>query len=371
MTARITIFLVVSYSIAAIAQKESAVEHMYDVSQKTIPVIDGEHHLVFRGAKDKSGYNNHAYLAHHDGRFWAMWSSAPRDGGHPGQEIRYATSKDGAEWSEPRVLVRPREEGRYYIARGLWKRNGELLALAARCRGKTSAHTVVEALEVGRWDEDRGMWMKAGVVGENLINNFAPISTRDGEWLMPYRDREVNRVDGVLIGGIKSLGSWQRIKFPGSEHDRFTEADPVIRKDGSIAVHLRDNNREGFLFRSVSHDGGKSFTEPVQTNFPDCTSKHYCFELSNGMYILINNPESRQTLRVSGSPDGKVFTSTAILRHKPSQVRNPGHDKSPSYTYPHAIEHEGGVYVIYAVNRDDIYLTRIPLATIAETLGKP
>ncbi len=368
MTARIIIIVLLSYTIAAMAQKESAVGHMYDVSERTTSVIESDHHLVFRGEKDKSGYNNHAYLAHHDGRFWAMWSCAPRDGGHPGQEVRFATSKDGVEWSESSVLAQP-AEGLYSIARGLWVRNGELLALSARCRGKTT-QTVVEALEVRRWDENRGTWVKAGEIGEKLINNFAPILTPGGNWLMPYRERELNRVDGVLIGGVKDVGAWQRVKFPGSKHDRFTEADPVIRADGSIAVHLRDNNNEGFLFRSISTDGGKSFTEPVQTNFPDCKSKHYCFKLNNGIYLLINNPESRKTLRVSGSADGKVFTSTAILRRNPTKTRNPGHDKSPSFTYPHAIERDGAVYVIYAVNRDDIAITRVPVRTIKKTLGQ-
>ena len=347
--------------------KELTVDPMYNVTEGGIPVLGGTHHTVFRGERDVSGYNNHAYLAHHAGRFWAIWSSSASDGAHTGQCVRFATSDDGRDWSDAGEVMPPPDEG-YYIARGLWLHRGRLLALAARCTGETT-QTEVAALETYQWRPDRDAWEPSGSIGAELINNYPPIQLPSGQWLMPYRKGELNRVDGVLLGGVEAVDCWRHIPIPSSTPDRFTEANAVVRADGSIGVHLRDNHREGYLFRSVSTDGGESFPEPVQTNFPDCKSKHYCFRLSDGMYILINNPDSRKTLRVSSSPDGKVFTSTAILRQNPPKVRNPGHDKSASYTYPHAIEHAGAVHIIYAVNRDDIGITRIRLNTIAETLG--
>ena len=343
-------------------------DHMFEMTNGKPSVLNGTHHCIYRGEKDVNGYNNHVYLARYADRFWAMWSCASRDGGHTGQYVRFATSVNGTDWSSPGTIALPPEDG-YLIARGLWVRDGKLLALVARCSGET-VKTKVEALEAYQWDPAASAWKAAGTIGKELINNYAPIRLETGEWLMPYRFRELNRVDGVLVGGKSALDSWRRIPFPGPEEARFTEANAVIRKDGTVAVHFRDNHRSGFLFRSVSKDGGKSFSQPTKTDFPDCKCKHFCMKLSTGTYVLINNPESRSSLQVSASGDGVVFSRTAILRDRPPAVRNAGHDKGPSFTYPHACEHDGFLYIAYSVSRDDIWLTRISVKDIDRQLGE-
>jgi hypothetical protein len=349
-------------SVPATSTAAPALDHMYAVRPGAEEVLRGSHHLVFAGEAEVSGYNNHAYLAFHRGKFWAIWSCGFRDGGHAGQQVRYATSVDGLQWS-PWAAVTPSPKDGYYIARGLWIRDGELLALAARMLNSRK----VVALEVSRWAGNR--WVPAGMVGEEIMNNYAPLPLPTGEWMVPYRFREQNRVDGVLVGGVKALDDWRRIPFPGNEHEHVTEANAVIRGDGSIAIHFRDNRRGGTLYRSVSTDGGRSFTALAKTDFPDCTSKHFCLKLSTGRYVLINNPRHRGVLQMAGSADGVVFTETAKLRYEPVALRMPGGDKGAPYSYPHAIEHEGHLYVIYAVHRDDIWLTRIALAEIDRALG--
>lgn len=342
------------------------VSHMYEANVETDRTLPGKHHVVFRGQEGES-YNNHAYIARHDGRFWAIWSNGERDGGHTGQHVRFATSEDGRTWSRPGSIM-PRPADGYFIARGLWVRDGELLALVARCTGETRT-TEVEALEAYRWNRPTGDWQKAGAIGQGIINNYAPLQLADGRWLMPYREGELNRVDGVMIGGVRSIGDWDKIRFPGEAGSHLTEANAIIRADGSIAIHIRDNNRSGFLYRSVSEDGGRTFTEPTRTDFPDCRCKHYCMQLSTGRFILVNNPRTRDVLQVAGSPDGKVFTQAARLRWKPVPLRHKGHDKGGHYTYPHAIEHDAEVYFIYAVNRDDIAVTRVSVEDLEAALG--
>ena len=91
------------------------------------------------------GVNQHNYLAHHDGQFWAMWSDGPGIEDRVGQRVKFATSPDGLKWTAPQFLtpVPPGSgpesphygtrtaKGMRWISRGLWKREGELLALAA------------------------------------------------------------------------------------------------------------------------------------------------------------------------------------------------------------------------------------------------
>ena len=111
-----------------------------------LPRISSTHSII-SDVRDRGGkrVNQHAYLAWHNGRYWAMWSDGPgvpRRGaaskqhrnvvpGHdrPGTRVSYATSVDSIEWSKPQELSGPpRVSGFGWIARGFWVRDGELLA---------------------------------------------------------------------------------------------------------------------------------------------------------------------------------------------------------------------------------------------------
>ncbi|OVE79683.1 hypothetical protein BVY01_01775 [bacterium I07] len=367
-----TVILTLVCATAVLVGQSKTLDHMYTASKGEIPVLTGSHHLIFQGERDITGYNNHPYLIYHSNRFYAIWSSGFNGGSHTGQRILFATSTDGKSWTPSRTLVSPSEDS-YYIARGLWIRGGHLIALGTRCTGE-NRETNVEALEAYEWDQENEDWKLKAIIGQHITTNFPPTLLPTGEWLLTYRYKKKNRVDGVIIGGNQALDSWHKIPFQGSRQNQFTEANAILRSDGKIAVHLRLNNRasgSGFLYRSLSEDGGRSFTEPVRTDFPDCKSKHFCLKLSNDIYILISNPYTRKTLQVAGSQDGIVFSRESILRYKPIAVRNPGHDKRSSpYTYPHAIERDGYVYIAYSVNRDDIWLTRVSIGEIEQKLGK-
>jgi hypothetical protein len=52
-------------------------------------------HVVVSDAKAAGGVNQHNYLVHHNGRFWAMWSDGPGVEDRVGQVVKYATSNDG------------------------------------------------------------------------------------------------------------------------------------------------------------------------------------------------------------------------------------------------------------------------------------
>src|SRR5688572_10614514 len=97
-------------------------------------------HVVVSDAGDRNGVNQHNYLIHHDGQFWAMWSDGPAIEDRVGQVVKYATSNDGLKWTEPKFMTPyPRnsgpdspnyntrkKEGFRYISRGFWLREGQL-----------------------------------------------------------------------------------------------------------------------------------------------------------------------------------------------------------------------------------------------------
>ena len=111
--------------------KRLAAETMSGKDPFEFPSAAGKHSLVFRGIQGNSGFNLHSYLIHHDGRFWANWSSAAVNEENPDQQVVFATSRNGRDWSAPQVLAPDPDGPARWIARGLFLHEGKLTALAA------------------------------------------------------------------------------------------------------------------------------------------------------------------------------------------------------------------------------------------------
>ncbi len=318
--------------------------------------------------KKKGGVNQHNYLVHHNGQFWAMWSDGPGIEDRVGQRVKFATSPDGLKWSEPKYLtpIPPNsapdsshygtrtDKGMRYISRGFWKRDGELLALASldEAAGFFGPSLELHAFRV----KGDGSWEDAGVVYKNAINNFPPLMLRTGDWMMSRRMYDY-KTTGVhfLVGGVKSLGDWQSIPVLGTASElKAEEPDWWILPDNNLAAVFRDNRRSGFLYRAFSTDDGRTWSKPVKTNFPDATSKISGLRLSDGRYVLVSNPnpKKRDPLTLSISPDGLVFTKMLYLvgeRH---------------IDYPHVIEHEGHLYIAFAGGKQSVEVLKVKLSDV-------
>lgn len=328
-----------------------------------LPQLAGQPVTVAAGKPVESAYNNHAYLEYFDGRFWAMWSCHPTSGNFHGMHVRYATSRDGLSWSEFLLLSDiPRKQR--YVARGFWIREGELLALASLDSGQPKAqpHWGAPDLALIAFVWDGARWRRRGIVLADTINNFPPKRLPNGLWAMARRDHRFNL--SLMMGGVKAYDDWRVQEVPNPEGRSFDEPDLLVRPDGSVAMHIRDNDRSKRIYRAVSRDGGGTWSAPRRTNFPDATAKNFNLRLASGLCLLISNPNprGRVPLTLATSNDGHVYTHLAVIDNEPGGPRIPGHDKGPGYTYPHAIEHDGSVYVIYSRHRDDIVLRRFSSA---------
>ena len=128
-----------------------------------------------KGTGKGGGVNQHNYLAHHDGQFWAMWSDGPGIEDRVGQRVMYATSPDGLKWSAPQSMtpIPPgsgpdsphygtrSDKGMRWISRGFWKREGELLALASLDEAAGFFGKSLE-LRAFRFHKAAGEWREAG-----------------------------------------------------------------------------------------------------------------------------------------------------------------------------------------------------------------
>lgn len=174
-----------------------------------LPQLPGEHGIISVGNREWP-FRLHNYLAHYDGRFLCFWSHGSVIEDQARQHLQFATSADGLAWSTAQVLAPPPQEGYGYIARGLWIRDDELLALASLYEAP-AFHDGDLKLVAFRWNRKEQKWQSAGLVFDDALNNFAPKRLASGEWMMSRRssDRSVS----MLIGGLKSLNDWQVIPF--------------------------------------------------------------------------------------------------------------------------------------------------------------
>lgn len=348
--------------------------HQLDFTK--LPRVPSEHTMVSdvraKGSptdkldKQEGGVNQHNYLVHHNGQFWAMWSDGPGIEDRVGQRVKYATSPDGLTWSESKYLtpIPPnsgpdspyygtrKDKGMRYISRGFWKREGELLALASL---DEAAGFFGKSLELRAFRLTKhNTWEGAGVVSKNAINNFPPLKLRTGNWMMSrrmhdYKDTGVH----FLVGGVKSLDDWQSLPVLGTASElKAEEPDWWILPDNNLAAVFRDNRRSGFLYRAFSTDDGRTWSKPVKTNFPDATSKISGLRLSDGRYVLVSNPnpKKRDPLTLSISLDGLIFTKMLYLvgdRH---------------IDYPHVMEHEGALYIAFAGGKQSVEVLKVKIS---------
>jgi hypothetical protein len=337
---------------------------------QALPKIESTHAVVSDVSRAK-GVNQHNYLVHRDGRYWAMWSDGPGREDKVGQVVKYATSPDAVTWSEPQMLTPypPGSEpgsphygertaaGLRWIARGFWQRDGDFLALASLDEAGGFFGTSL-ALHALRWEGEARRWVDLGSILDDAINNFEPLELPDGTWMMSRRRFDYTKT-GVefAVGGVKALDDWKSFPVLGSSSElKAEEPDWWVLPDGNLCALFRDNKKRGFLYRSFSTDSGRTWSRPVRTNFPDASSKFRGLRLVDGRYVLVSNanPKKRDPLVISVSRDGLVFDQMGWLvggRH---------------VDYPHVIEHDGHLLVAFATAKATVEVLRFPL----EQLGR-
>lgn len=340
----------------------------HDIDFANLPHVPGEH-VIVNDVRAEKGVNQHNYLTHFAGKFWIMWSDGPGIEDRVGQRVKYATSDDGLAWSQAEFITPApplsdkdsphygtrREEGFRYIARGFWEREGELLALVSLDEAAGFFGPSLE-LRAFRWNPSQNSWEDDGLIYDNAINNFPPKKLPTGEWMMSRRTYQYKTEDvEFLVGGIESQSQWESFPVFGST-DGLAAEEPYwwVLPDQNLVALFRDNKKSGYLFRSFSTDNGRTWSQPVRTNFPDARSKFSAVHLKDGRFVLISNanPEKRDPLTLSISDDGIIFNKMFYLvggRH---------------IDYPHIIEHDGHLYIAFAGGKETVEVIKVKLSDL-------
>jgi BNR repeat-like domain len=234
--------------------------------------------------------------------------------------VRYMTSEDGSHWSEPRPVL------------GL-------------------AGAPVE----GIFEQDPHL-----LPGGRMV---AAVHERPGLQLHPWYSDDPLGVSG-----------WTRGELPGLPHaaasSREIEPSWFSRADGAVVMVSRDQGNSFHKLASLSTDRGMHWSTPVATNMPDSRSKQSAGNLPDGTAFQVSNPSGtrdRFPLVITLSRDGFIFDEAYLLRGGGAgmqALRYPGRYKRPGFSYPKSVVWGDYLYVAYATNKEDVELTRIPLATL-------
>jgi predicted neuraminidase len=325
-------------------------------------------------------YSHHASLTFFAGRFYAIWSNGRQDEDAPGQRVLLSTSADFTHWTEPRPLVDSVRDAagveRVLTAAGFHQHEGVLVAYVGNY-GPHKETTRLQALST----TDGVNWSAVRDVGLPVNPNHPPQRTSSGRlilcgnisfpctddptglagWQMtgiyPAGMAETLSDDPASFWGVAKAQGWPAALCEGS----FYQTD-----DGVLHLLLRNTGPQfrHRLWLSESRDDGGTWSAPVETEFSDTDAKFHLGRLPDGRFYYVGNPVGggRTPLVLSLARDGVHFDRHAILGEGRYAQLKPGRAKGGEYGYPHALVHDGHLYVIVSRQKEAIEVLRVAVA---------
>ncbi|MCG3180420.1 MAG: 4-hydroxy-tetrahydrodipicolinate synthase [Phycisphaerae bacterium] len=344
-------------------------------AEATAPLPSQVGSVVHVKAGDEFNYHHHQSIAHFDGKFWAVFSAAHINEDSPGQTSRYATSPDGLTWSSP-ADVTPRPAGYLrWTAGGLWLRNGKLLTLATRCTraryvdGEARPGLCWADLATDGFEWTGKTWKPLGLVLDDFYVNEAPRPLGDGRYAMAGVNGPHDPI--LAIGGQQAVDQWDVhvLSRRAQSGVRLTEPSWWMTPDGDINVLMRDDAGSRRLWLATSRDGGATWSEAAPTDLVDAQSKFHVLPLGDGRVAIVSNatagPLRRRILTVGVSSDGRTFDRLHKLVADENAIwRIVGMHKARGFSYPHAIVHDGRLWVIHGPNKEDVEVRAVKLSDL-------
>jgi predicted neuraminidase len=286
--------------------------------------------------------NGDLYIAYHGGE-----AEYDRDTADFGLRLPKGSKK----WSRPkRIADTPnRGEGNAVI----WQEPGGLTWLFYVSRyGETWSDSIIKY----KYSMDGAeTWSDPEIISfvKGLMVRSQPIPLADGDFLLPiYHERgtdkeHVGEASTSLFARFSKKS--KRWSFTEEIHSRLGNIQPAVVQfdDNNFLAFCRRGGGyghvpDGFIVKTESHDGARTWTPGSDTNFPNPNSAIDLIKLHNGHLVLIYNDSfygerMPLTMRVS-SDNGKTWPQVRNI------VNKPGDDAA----YPYIIETaDGRIHGVY------------------------
>ncbi|MED4599371.1 exo-alpha-sialidase [Paenibacillus validus] len=192
---------------------------------------------------------------------------------------------------------------------------------------------------------------------------LAPASTEDGIW-QSFADRSEDegkswtksgdiRIEELDYGNIQEVTDSD---IPVSKQSFIGRGviQPTLWESEPGKVHMLLRSTEGFIYRSDSDDGGRSWCGAYPTSLPNNNSGIDVVKLDNGTLVLAFNPVGdnwgpRSPLVLRASEDnGLTWGSEFVLENEAGE-----------YSYPAIIAEGNNLYMTYTWKRESIAFRQI------------
>ncbi len=356
------------------------------------PAVGVESYQVMRANRSRPGlgdgfgwtYNHAAMLAHWRGRFYLQYLSNPVGEHEPPGQTLLVTSADGRQWGKPRVAFPPypppagadqalppkttgymmHQRMGFFVAP-----NGRLLTVAF----------------YGFAPDPFGQGGIGRVVREiRADGSFGPIhflryntGTRwdEGNTAFPFYKRSpdadfVAACDALLADRLMTA-QW-RDEDPNAGDAMPGPCSAVSyyhRADGKVVGVCKN------AMTTITKDHGRTWSKPVRApTLITNNAKIWGQRTSDGQYALVYNPvlfgSHRWPLAISTGSDGTIFDTLLGVNGEVPPRRFIGKSKDFGAQYMRGIAEgngdpgDGALWVVYSVNKEDIWISRIPVPVL-------
>lgn len=336
-----------------------------DNVRKIADVPGVEHRTIHRATPDGYKFLHGASIVHHRGVFYANWANSPTNENGPHETLQGRRSVDGGRtWSGVEVIG-PGFDGPERHSHGvLFVHDGSVWTICSRfgvgVPGRRFPGLKAEAFVL---DERTDRWESKGVVMENCWPYDQPMRMENGNWITGGQDKDGLPV--VALSHGDDLTRWDSIliPYPADLAPSFAETTVWAEARRVLAV-IRGGG--GVAWVSTSDDYGRNWSEAQRSNLPMPRAKAYLGKLTTGQLFLVSNLKDRDTLVISvGRPGEDTLSRMWRIRHgKSVPPRFSGHAKGKQWSYPYAYEHEGKLFVVYSVGKEDCGLSVMPVQSL-------
>lgn len=261
--------------------------------------------------------------------------------------------KGDTKWSEPRVIAHDplRSTGNGVV----WQAPDGVVWLFYVVRfGKTWSESRIQV----KLSKDRGeTWSDASLLDlrRGMMVRNKPIALMNGDYLLPiyHETGENTEIVGresasLFLIYYRKTKEWTSTDFIHSRLGNIQPAPVQVDEKFLVAYCRRGGDygprTDGWLVRTESRDGGRTWSPGTETKFPNPNSAIEFLKLKNGNLLLIYNDSMhrRTPLRAALSEDGD--------KSYPIQ-KNIG-EGSGDFAYPSAVQTPDGlIHVIYTSDR--------------------
>lgn len=401
--------LILSWASATVGDSEEPVRYIGEIKTSSSDYKNGFHDGQLRPAVGVQNYQilranrthpewsdglgwtyNHApMLAYANGQFYCQYLTNPTGEHIPPGVTMLTRSTDGRRWSRPQILfpIYPVSDEKAVVSyQFMHQRMGFYIApngrfLTMGFYGSPYGDGVGRVVREICADDSLGpiYFIRVNDNWKGPVNYPLYTESNDSGFVQACRS--------FLEDKIRRIQWWEEDQF-AQDRDEFYRvswgADRgrsrpgkafcfYTRPDGAVIGFFKDR------WVTMSRDQGQTWSVPVRCeSLTYGGAKIWAQKLDNGQYALVYNPtgsQARHPLSIATGNDGILFDHLANVHSEVPPKRFWGREKRPGPQYVRGIIEGNGnppgqdLWVVYSVNKEDIWISRIPIPVEWEEKG--